>query len=198
MHDASIGKYVSRLGTVLRRGVSYLGPGPRFDPRNNSLSSNEIDLLRRLIETIADHPGPIVEIGTLIGRTTTEIAIADAGRHKIITVDNYSWNPWRLTFEQHVAAADQVLRYLMESGLVERHISDKESFFAEYAGQAPSLVLLDAKHTYEATKLDIEWARKVNAQIVCGHDYAPDWPGVMKIVDELGGPTHLADTLWVL
>ncbi|MEM7474838.1 MAG: class I SAM-dependent methyltransferase [Planctomycetota bacterium] len=162
------------------------------------MSVAEINLLSELVQEVAKHSGPIVEIGTLVGRTTTEIAIADSERHQIITVDNYSWNPWRLTPDQHSASADQVLRYLSSKKLVDRRNTDKKAFFREYDGAAPSLVFLDAMHTYEETKLDIEWAQSVKAQVICGHDYSSDWPGVMQIVDELGGPSRLADTLWVL
>ena len=50
------------------------------------------------------------------------------------------------------------------------------------------LVYIDADHSYEATKKDIEmWELKVReGGILCGHDYgSPDWPGVKQAVDEI-------------
>jgi hypothetical protein len=57
-------------------------------------------------------------------------------------------------------------------------------------------VFLDAIHTYEETAADIAWAKKVNASIICGHDYYDVFPGVIQAVDEVGGPKCLAGTLW--
>jgi len=42
------------------------------------------------------------------------------------------------------------------------------------------------------------WAKNVGAKIICGHDYCDDFPGVVQIVDELGGPKQLAGSLFVL
>ncbi len=36
------------------------------------------------------------------------------------------------------------------------------------------------------------------AAIICGHDYCDKFPGVIQIVNELGGPQRLQGTLWVL
>lgn len=49
------------------------------------------------------------------------------------------------------------------------------------------MVYIDANHSYETTKEDIEiWLPKIRVGgIICGHDYgSPDWPGVKKAVDE--------------
>lgn len=170
----------------------------RFDPREGSLTGDELNLLQELIVEVASRPGPIVEIGTLVGRTTTEIAIADQQRHKIVTVDNYSWNPWALAPHQHRATTQQVLRYLQATDRLELIDKDKADFFRHYADQPPALVFLDAWHTYEETKKDIEWARSVRASVIAGHDYSDQFPGVKQAVDEFGGPQRLVDRLWVL
>ena len=45
-------------------------------------------------------------------------------------------------------------------------------------------VFIDADHSYEAVKADIEaWSPLTN--FICGHDYCNKWPGVMKAVDEI-------------
>jgi hypothetical protein len=53
-------------------------------------------------------------------------------------------------------------------------------------------------HTYEETKVDIQWARSVRASIICGHDYSERFPGVIRAVDEFGGPSQLRGSLWAL
>jgi len=48
-------------------------------------------------------------------------------------------------------------------------------------------VYIDADHTYESVSTDHAlWAPKVRkGGIVSGHDYSPEFPGVMQMVDEL-------------
>ncbi len=48
-------------------------------------------------------------------------------------------------------------------------------------------VYIDAEHTYEAVKSDHDlWLPKVRkGGIVSGHDYSPEFSGVVKMVDEL-------------
>jgi predicted O-methyltransferase YrrM len=170
----------------------------RFDPRVATLWDDELALLKVLVSEIAKLPGPIVEIGTLIGVTTTEIALADQDRHKIITVDNYCWNPWLLKTDRHAATAAQMLRYLVATDRVSRLEMDKREFFHQYKGPAPSLVFLDAWHTYEETKKDILWAQAAGAHVISGHDYSDEFPGVIEAVKEFGGPKRLAGRLWTI
>lgn len=75
---------------------------------------------------------------------------------------------------------------------------DKNLFYATYWGPAPSLVFLDAIHTYEETKKDIEWAKSVDAALIVGHDYIDRFPGVKKVVHEFGGPKQIAGAVFLL
>ena len=75
---------------------------------------------------------------------------------------------------------------------------DKGQFYRTYDGPPPALVLLDAVHTYEETKVDIQWARSVRASIICGHDYSERFRGVVRAVDAFGGPSQLRGSQWAL
>ena len=44
------------------------------------------------------------------------------------------------------------------------------------------MIFIDADHDYESVRKDIEFARKVQTNIICGHDY--NWPGVQQAVNE--------------
>ncbi len=143
-------------------------------------------------------PGPIVEVGTLFGWSTTIMALRKAPDRRLVTVDNYVWNPAQLTREQHLALTRAILGEAVRTGEVEMVVQDKDEFYRSYDGPAPSLVFLDADHSYDATVADIHWARSAGADVVCGHDYQPDWPGVMQAVDEAGGCTQKVESLWVL
>jgi hypothetical protein len=169
-----------------------------FHPQQATVEPEAIPFIQRLVRESSQYSGPIIEIGTLLGVTTTNMALVKAPPQKIITVDVYCWNPWGLTPDTHEALTRQVLYYLEQTGHVECIRRDKNEFYRDYAGPAPAMVFLDAWHDYEETKKDIEWARRVGAKIISGHDYCDEFPGVKEAVDEFGGPRELAATVWVL
>jgi hypothetical protein len=196
-----------RLGAWIARMLEHPRPQPTTPPSTampfvpsifGTVQAWERPFLEELVRESHALEGPIVEIGTLIGVTTTRLALWKSPRQRIITVDNYAWNPWGLPNDQHRDLAEQMLFYLTRTGQVERVDMDKGAFYANYRGPAPSLVFLDAWHTYEATRADIAWAREVGAGIVAGHDYRGEFPGVVRAVDEFGGPRRLHGTIWAL
>jgi hypothetical protein len=188
-----------RAGGVDMPHVPGAGAGiANFHSQQATVEPEGLVLLQRLVRESRRYTGPIVEIGTLLGITATQMALAKAPEQKIITVDLYCWNPWGLTPEVHENLTSQMLCYLVQTGHVEQVCMDKDEFYQSYAGPAPALVFLDAMHDYENTKRDIEWARSAGAKIICGHDYSHLHPGVIQIVDELGGPRELAGSVWVL
>lgn len=63
------------------------------------------------------------------------------------------------------------------------------------------IVFIDAGHTYEEVKEDIEnWLPKVKkGGVLCGHDYIESWMGVIKAVDEsFDEPHDVIDSIWVI
>ncbi len=140
----------------------------------------------------------IIEIGTLFGYSTRVIAENMRENQELLTVDIFCWNPCDLTNEQHKRITKISLADTIEKLNVKIVIVDKKKFYEEYKGPSPEMVFLDADHSYEATKADIDWALSVGADVICGHDYSENMPGVMKAVDESGGIEKLVDTLWVL
>jgi hypothetical protein len=181
------------LGAALCAFLRAVRP---LDVRQSTLNEAERSLLCQLVKQAGNYYGPIIEIGTLLGMTTTRMALWKSVRQRIITVDNYRRNPWRLPPELHHALAAEMLFCLVETGHVEQLRMDKSEFYRAYDGPAPALVFLDAVHTYEDTKVDIEWARGVGAAIICGHDYCKRFPGVIQAVDESGRLAQLRGSLW--
>lgn len=158
----------------------------------------ELRLLQELVERSNALPGPIIEVGTLFGYTTSRLALWKAADKKVITVDNYSWNPWNVSSDVHQSLTRRFLHYLDASGQVEIRCMDKNDFFASYRGEPPALVFIDADHSYEATKADIVWAHHIGAAIIAGHDYASHCPGVGRAVDDMGGAARHAGGVWAL
>lgn len=143
-------------------------------------------------------PGPIVEIGTLFGWSTRVMVLFKSPERRLISVDNYGWNPLALTPQQHRACTAEALRDGVARHGVELVEMDKNEFYRTYNGDRPALAFLDAVHTFEETAKDIAWARKLGVRCICVHDYSADHPGVMQAVDAAGGPVELVQTLAVL
>jgi hypothetical protein len=61
------------------------------------------------------------------------------------------------------------------------------------------LIYIDAAHTYESVKKDIELYLPKCKRLMAGHDYSIQWPGVMLAVNELLGNPHFncADSSWI-
>ena len=68
-------------------------------------------------------------------------------------------------------------------------------------GISPNVVYIDANHSEPCVVSDICAWKPILAKggVLCGHDYAKEWPGVMKAVDDLlGKPTTLfEDSSWI-
>lgn len=159
---------------------------------------SELKLLKELVGKANALPGPIIEIGTLFGYSTRKIALWKLRNKELITVDNYSWNPFSLDKISHYKLTKKVLSPLIKNENVIQIYKDKNEFYRAYSGMTPAMVFLDANHSYEQTKIDIDWAIGVDAKIVCGHDYSDKTPGVKQAVDESGNLERLCGSLWVL
>jgi hypothetical protein len=169
-----------------------------FHPQQATVEPEAIAFIQHIVRESRRHSGPIIEVGTLLGITTTNMALAKTPEQKIITVDNYCWNPWALSPDVHASLTATVLHYLIKTGQVEQIRMDKNEFFRSYRGPTPAMVFLDAVHDYPETKKDIEWAKRIGARIIAGHDYCDEFPGVKQVVDEFGGPRQQCASVWVL
>ena len=165
---------------------------------DGSLLAEEYGFLRELVQQANALPGPLIEIGTLFGRTTAKMALWKDPQKKIYTIDDYSWNPWRLSPQMHYQLTELVLQYLVDAGHVIQVRAAKDEWLAQYAGPPPALVFCDADHSYEATRSDIQLSLRAGAQLICGHDYSAEHPGVIQAVEECGGLQARTASLWLL
>ncbi|HTT42689.1 MAG TPA: class I SAM-dependent methyltransferase [Steroidobacteraceae bacterium] len=165
---------------------------------DGSLAPAEYEFLRELVLRANAHSGPLLEIGTLFGRTTSKMALWKEPQKQIYTLDNYGWNPWRLTPQMHYQLTSLVLQYLVDAGHVVQVRADKDEWLSQYQGPPPALVFCDADHSYEATLRDIRHSLQAGARMICGHDYSLEHPGVIQAVNECGGAEACTGTLWLL
>ncbi|MFN9368544.1 MAG: hypothetical protein ACK6CT_07220 [Planctomycetia bacterium] len=171
---------------------------PPFTLTQGSVQPDEAVFLKRLVELANGLDGPIIEVGALFGMTTIRLAQWKRPGKPLLAVDNFAWNPLQLTPAEHLELTRGVLGYLLAIGEVSIVQQGKNEFYESYSGPPPALVFLDAIHTYEETKLDIEWALRAGAQLISGHDYSPDFPGVVQAVEECGGLRERGGTVWLL
>ena len=128
--------------------------------------------------------GVFIEFGTLFGFTAKAVAAAKPKLH-VIAVDNFSWNPFGLPSNIHEVFASKILSREISEGRVEIVKATSEGY-RESCAVVPNAVFFDALHQYEPVKDEIEWAKRIGVQCICGHDYHNPSPvfGVTKAVDE--------------
>ena len=172
----------------LKEFVSYSRAG---QTGNGQVSDQEREELIRWVVKYADVPGPIVEIGTLLGYSTEALCegVLKSGVKKtIITVDNYGWNPMGVPSYRHKMLTR--LNLTFASRLTDLVIVDAvaEEFYRSF-DQVPSFVFIDADHTYASVKKDLQYFKDIGAKVITGHDY--NFPDVCRAVKEVLGEEHL-------
>ena len=165
-------------------------------------------------DAVRDAPkgATLVEVGVFFGRSLAFLAreAIDQGRDDltIIGVD-----PWEFGSPHPDADVEEILReacgdsYMaFESCMAEhavqerRRVSLRRERSVDAARNSPAwrvppwFVFVDADHSYEGVKADIAAWLPLMAKggILAGHDYDPQFPGVIKAVDEAFGPGKAA------
>ena len=163
-----------------------------------SVSEEDEAGIARTVEQSASLDGPIVEIGALFGFTTQLIATSKPIEKELIAVENFSWNPFHVAADDHRSITHRTLRYVMANCNTRIFDGSNSDFYTEYTGDRPSMIFIDADHSYEGVKVDIEWATKQKIPLICGHDYSALHPGVMRAVDEaFGGAVEVIGSVWI-
>lgn len=141
----------------------------------------------------------IVEVGTWRGRSLLFAAelLAALGRplSRIYGVDPYRYPPVDGDLECCTVSYRDALAGLVANGAEQElhhvHLLRAESVHAVRLLRPASvdLVMIDADHSYEGVAHDIDcWHSRLRPRgILAGHDYGPDWPGVVEAADEYCG-----------
>jgi len=140
------------------------------------------------------HKGRCVEIGCLWGGLTWYGAqIAKDNFGSWVSCDSWSgdspdlpsdwdWEDIKKGFELNMRDSN------LDDFVEVRHMMSEEAASLEKDGSL-SLVFIDADHTYEGCKKDIElwWPKLKKGGIMLGHDYGPLYEGVVRAVTERFG-----------
>lgn len=175
-------KHQRELRAVLSTQLLVIEEGENF-ALGGLTHVEEMEIIK-LVQKAKQFSGPIIEFGTLFGITTKLMASVAAESQRIVTVDNFCWNPFGLTLQLHETFTRKILRVELRSGVVELIVSGSEDFRSNYTGEIPSMVFFDADHSYAAVKEEIQWAKSLGVPLICGHDYRNARFGVTQAVDE--------------
>lgn len=147
------------------------------------------------VERIKEIPGAFAELGVYKGDSAHVLHLMDPARefHLFDTFEGFTEKD--LTAEEGKAAtytkhnfADTSIESVKEKLKSEKFIFHK-GYFPETAVEADkvkfALVNMDAD-LYNPTKAGLEffYPRLVPGGVIIVHDYNPDWPGIMKAVDD--------------
>lgn len=119
----------------------------------------------------------IVEVGSHRGRSTR--ALADNTEGVVYAVDR--WDDEQVALKFYSNLSDHIA-----SGRVRPVRLDSESA-SRVLNFNPDMIFIDGEHHEAAVRGDIENWQPLLAEggLLCGHDYHPDWPDVIRVVDEL-------------
>ena len=130
-----------------------------------------------------------IEVGSWMGRSTCAIAA---------NIQGYVWaiDTWKGSAEHAPMLADKPSDWLYERFLANTQglpivplmlPSVDAAVLFRRTGTRADMIFIDANHTYESVKADIEaWMPLlVDGGVLCGHDFDPVyWPGIVQAVKE--------------
>lgn len=191
--DASRFAKVPR-GTKLKPPI-VLGPIAAKDWADvHETPREDIEALRAMVKEVLAEKDEcrVLEVGSWLGNTA--IAMADAGA-TVDCIDTWEGTPGDLTGELAGLGGDpgKVMQEFLNR-IGDRHNKSIRPWRRTSAEAAKmpwkpfDIIFIDADHSYEATKADIEaWLPHLaEGGIICGHDYnAVGFPGVKRAVDSV-------------
>jgi hypothetical protein len=143
----------------------------------------------------------IVEVGTWMGANAIEMA-ADASWHKIYCVDTWlgglHTNGCVVEVLGRKAVFQQFCRNV-QPWLMRQIIPciGHSLTYAEIWPFSVTAVFIDAEHTYESCKADLNawWPHVMQGGVIIGHDYE-SFPGVKQAADEFGFHDREGELFW--
>ena len=143
-----------------------------------------------------DSGSKLVEIGTWKGKSASYMAVEIANSNK--NIEFYCVDTWQGSAEHvrelHGDASiinntlyeDFLLNIKPVSHIINPIRSTSIEAAATFEDNSLDFIFIDAAHDYENVKNDLNaWYPKLKPSgIFAGHDYIPNWPGVIQAVNE--------------
>jgi glycosyltransferase involved in cell wall biosynthesis len=139
-----------------------------------------------------------VELGSWFGRSSRAIGDNLPEGSVLYCVDTWDGSVGEdiLTSQASKQGGDHAFMQFIENNfdLIEAHKivplrMSGENAFQVLRNIKPDTIFIDADHSYEGVKKDIEMALKIikPGGVICGHDFTDDWQGVKQAVKERFG-----------
>lgn len=131
--------------------------------------------------------GVIVEIGSHRGRSAAYMAAAVKPTVRIFCIDIWN-NPNKKLYLSTEDDLEAFCAFLTKLGLRDKVIAlrGESEMFARAWDKPIDLLFIDGNHHYDGVKADfMSWYPHVKkGGVIAFHDYHPNWPGVIKFVNE--------------
>ena len=162
-------------------------------------SQDSQDVLARLVRSVEDIPGMVVEFGSWEGRSTVAMARAAYPR-TVLAVDTWQGSPGEVSAKL-AAIRDVFAQFtanirMWTKGNVTPYVSGWREFLAHEA-EPVALAFIDAEHTYTEVRDNILALLPLirPGGVICGDDN--HHPPVMQAVAETLGDVEKHATLWI-
>lgn len=180
---------------IIREHARFLADN-RFSFWGSITEADEAGVVFAVLEA-ERYDGPIVELGTMFGHTTLFLASLKERTRELITVDNYSWNPFCLPSDVHRTFTKRTLRHAIQTANVSIFDGTTIEYFAQ-CNVAPALIFIDASHEYVDVLDDIDGAIACGAKVIAGHDFCDEHQGVQRAVRErFGSDIVVVANVWI-
>lgn len=141
----------------------------------------------------------VLEVGSWKGRSTH--ALLSGCKGVVTAVDHFEGSADKADATNKIGKDEDVLSQFKKNvgDFTNLSVCQMSSSQAEtlLKNEMFDMVFIDAEHTYEGVKKDIELWKPHAKKILCGHDYQSGWPGVIKAVDEMiGKPDGVYGSIW--
>lgn len=168
------------------------------------LNGNEAPLARLMAK---HNVQTVLEIGSFLGKSA--IFFASQPTVKMVTcIDRFEVfetdddgalvqfvkdagipNPFYHAFIANITAAGYVTRVRPLRGT-------SQNVLKRLLGYSFDLIYIDGDHSYEGCLADILACQRLTNKVICGDDYAPRWPGVMRAVSDMYLDHSVDGVLW--
>ena len=160
--------------------------------------------LRWLAQQASKHAN-VVEIGSFLGRSTRALADNSCGR--VYAIDTWRDAPPHILVPKRVNQEPdwcwQAFLYNVKDLIPDRlEVRRRKSMDAacelDAEGKQFDLIFIDGAHDYTSVASDIlTWKLLLKeGGLLCGHDFNPQEPGLVKAVRELVPSFKVFDTIW--
>jgi predicted O-methyltransferase YrrM len=149
-----------------------------------------------VLRYLASKSESVVEVGSWKGRSTKQLLESCKGT--VYGVD--TWQGSKDSILTIPAQLESVYAEFIQNVGHYKNLQILKGLSVDMAqnfnGNRVDMVFIDAGHSYEDCKADIEaWLPKCK-KIIAGHDYCDQFPGVMQAVNERFPKVNVVDSIW--